>query len=138
MIFFLITAVGFVFSLQRVISPQQQAVASPAEMVRTDLGDLVDLGCVDDPGSLRPIANTSGAIRLKGRVCGKQKTSPVLEDITVRNHTSSEQTTVFQTVHYSFTTDGLALEKGRNVIQVSWRQWGQPDVHSVSLEVFRK
>ncbi|MEZ4750570.1 MAG: hypothetical protein R3B54_08055 [Bdellovibrionota bacterium] len=137
-IFFVITAVGFVFSLQRVISPRQQAVASPAEMIRPNLGEVVDLGCVDEQGLLKPIANTSGAIRLKGRVCGKRKTSPVLEDITVKNHTSSEETTVFQSVHYSFTTDGLALEKGRNVIEVSWRQWGQPDVHSVNLEVFRK
>ncbi|MCB0405320.1 MAG: hypothetical protein KDD51_11085 [Bdellovibrionales bacterium] len=137
-IFFVITAVGFVFSLQRVVSPQQQAVASPAELERPHLGDVVDLGCVDEHAQLKPVANSSGTIRLKGRVCGKRKTSPVLEDIAVRNRTRSEATTVFQSVRYSFTTDGLQLEKGRNVIEVSWRQWGQPDVESVSLEVFRK
>lgn len=139
-IFFLITVLGFVFSVQRLVSPQQRAVASVESGVGgpSDLSDVVDLGCVDLNDRLRPIANTSGWVRFKGRVCGDRKTSPVLEDVAVRNTSSNERATVFQSVHYTFSSDGLRLEKGRNEIEVTWRQWGHPDVQSLKLDVFRK
>lgn len=154
-VFIAVTAVGLVFSIQNIIHVRddyRKTEGAEYTMEGRNVGaglkggDTLDLGCVIEKELMYGGTVTgAGGICIKGRLCvfrslaSPESEGETFQSIKVRNLTNGDEGTIFfQGNQKHFTTDHLALETGKNVIAVEWRQGKKIHPSSLSIEVFSR
>jgi hypothetical protein len=134
-VFLSITSVGFGFSVNRLMnnpsiaqSPSREvaSVASTASAsdVQSTNQHLVDLGCLERRLGGEKWSTSKDTIRLRGRFCNlSRRAMRVFQGVRVVNLTNGFKGTAFlQARDPAFVTDDVVLKKGKNLIQIEWRE----------------
>ena len=147
MVFMLITVVGFGFAVQRIMYPKSSAIAVHSNMSEITSSasrfsasvQVVDLGCLGEAGESRSLANNEGLLCIRGRICQEIGHGPkVIDNLSVKNLSTGYAGTIFQNFDYSFTTENLILQPGKNIIKVEWKEPDTSQIKHIVMEVFQR
>jgi hypothetical protein len=149
-VFLSITGVGFGLSMHRLGSfalsnqAQSRQISSLKSNEKSDevsdVGRLLDLGCLEEKLNREKVSSALGSLRLKGKFCSVSSTAMRnFGGATVMNLTSGREATVFlRGTENSFVTDSLGLVPGKNEIVVEWRTTPTSPARKLVAEVFEK
>lgn len=128
-VFLTVTTVGFGYSVQRVVQRDVTSIRLPieadsvGELQNASVHSSFDLGCLEQRAANGKFNAEQGAIRLRGKFCQLTRAQMrSFEGLRVKNLSTGEEGTIFfHGFDASFVTDSVALQPGRNLIQLEWR-----------------
>lgn len=143
-VFLTITSVGFGFSVHRLVNNPATAVNSSREIAATttSLADtkqhLVELGCLERRLGGEKFNTVKNTVRLRGRFCNiSRRAMRSFQGMRVMNlSTGFEGTTFLQGREPAFVTDDVALQKGKNLIQIEWRESANNSAKTWTAEIY--
>ena len=101
---------------------------------------LLEVGCLDRKSGTDRVFLDGGRVRLRGSFCNLgRKESGRVQSLRIRNLSSGVEGTVFfHGATFSFTTDALALVRGKNAVQLEWTDSSSDETKSYLTEIFEK
>lgn len=110
------------------------AVAAPETSVRQT---LVDLGCLERRLGGEKWTTSKPSVRLRGRFCNvSRRAMRGFKGVRITNLTNGfEGTTFLQGREPAFVTDDVKLQKGRNLIQIQWKDVADNSAKTWSAEI---
>lgn len=146
-VFLSITTIGLGVSFKRLAYPgkfaeasQVQSVEREIDLVKTDSLGVVDLGCLDRKAGNERLTFEGANIRFKGKFCNLTRTQlKVFDGIRVKNLSNGfEGTVFFQGSGAHFVSDFINLQRGKNVVQLQWKESKNAETETLLAEVFEK
>lgn len=158
-VFVSITTVGFGFAVKRMSSADNHASVSLEQAFNQNsyssieqrnaivkpnaqaVGEVFDLGCVDDKESLRKrLRSLSTSIRMKGQFCGSaNRHIDSTHGIGVTNISTDISGMVYlQSGGDKFITEPVTLRSGTNSIKVHWKSAKTKEEHNFVTEVYSR
>lgn len=138
-IFLTVSSIGFAFSVSQMTERKLAATSESREMHET-IGGSLDLGCVDRLADSPRWTDSAENIRLKGKFCHLSRAAiRHVEIVGIRNTTNGSDGTAFlQPQGSGFFTDYIALVKGRNLIQIEWKDNAKAGARMVTAEIIER
>ena len=147
-VFLSITTVGFGFSVQKLHinhAVESVANASSSREIASDSSPVItssvlDLGCIESRVSHDKIVATEPSLRIKGRLCGlSRKQMQAFGGVRIKNLTTGTEGTIFMHgLEPMFVSDLLALNVGKNVIQLEWQDTQSSRPKQIISEVYER
>lgn len=150
-VFLTITSVGFGFSVQRLVNNPSSAVGATRELASASSSSLatstslstvkdtvVDLGCLERRLGGEKWTTAKNTVRMRGKFCNlSRRAMRNFQGMRILNvSTGFEGTTFLQGREPAFVTDDVVLRKGKNLIQIEWRETADNSPKTWTAEVY--
>lgn len=142
-VFLTITIFGFVVSVTKIINPEGRGIlsleaeAKPAAYSNA-ASNVLDVGCLKEDIHLSKKIVSDNFVRIKGKLChlnGREYKN--FEGIRIKNISNGYEGTIFfQDKGKGFVSDHIALQGGKNQIEIEWKDSKDSESKKIITDVY--